>query len=197
MVPSPKTVGGEVPHWDAKTQSLYYLDIDDANSSILRYDYAENRVYRATVEGAPILLFILPIKCSNDQFLVGINRQAVIIQWDGRSPKATPIGTLFEVDTGTSNRFNDCKTDAHGRFYGGTKSVDTCDGTTPTGSFYKFEKRNGLKNLFGNISISNGFTWARKTNKFYYIDSCAYDIKEFDYDPKTGDLCKFWKKFYF
>lgn len=35
-----------------------------------------------------------------------------------------------------------------------------------------------------------GLTWNEKTNKFYYIDSAVYDIKEFDYDPKTKNICK-------
>lgn len=185
------TTVGEVPHWDVKTRSLYYVDIAGNASSLLRYDYDENRVYKATIEGAPSLLFLLPIKCTKDQFLVGINRSAVIVRWDGRSPKAIPIRTLFEVDCGTTNIFNDIKTDAHGRFYGGTKSVEQCGLDEPaTGGFYKFEKGKCLKKFFGNVSISNGLTWVRKTNKFYYVDSCAYDIKEFDYDPETGDLCK-------
>lgn len=40
------------------------------------------------------------------------------------------------------------------------------------------------------IGVSNGLTWNEKTNKFYYIDSCDLDVKEFDYDPKTGSICE-------
>lgn len=35
-----------------------------------------------------------------------------------------------------------------------------------------------------------GLTWNEKTNKFYYIDSVDLDVKEFDYDPKTKNICK-------
>lgn len=166
------------------------MDISDFNSSLLRYDYDEDRVYTATIDGARTLLFLLPIKCTKDQYLVGIDRKAVIVRWDGRSPKATPLRTLFEVDCGlTSNVINDIKTDARGRFYGGTKSVESCDtNNPPTGSFYGYEKGKCLRKFFENVYISNGLTWVRSTNKFYYVDSCTYDIKEFDYNPKTGDL---------
>lgn len=174
-----------------KRKSLYYIDIDDYNSSLLRYDYNENRVYRATVDNAPTLLFLLPIEYTNDQFLVGIDRKAVIVQWNGRSSKATRIRTLFEVDCGTSNVFNDIKTDNYGRFYGGTKSVPSCDtNIKPTGAFYSYERGKCLKKLFGNVAISNGLTWNKKTNKFYYVDSCTYDLKEFDYNPINGIICK-------
>lgn len=40
------------------------------------------------------------------------------------------------------------------------------------------------------IGVSNGLTWNEKTNKFYYIDSCDLDVKEFDYDPKSGNICE-------
>lgn len=190
-LPSPRSTVGEVPHWDDYTRSLYYIDINGIDSSLLRYDYDENRVYRATVDGAPSLLFLLPIKCTENQFLVGMDRKAVIVKWDGRSPKAVKIRTLFEVDCGTSNVLNDVKIDLFGRFYGGTKSVESCDtNAPPTGAFYEFEEGKCAKKLFGNVFISNGLTWVRKTGKFYYVDSCAYDIIEFDYNPVTGDLCK-------
>lgn len=178
---------GEVPHWDAESRSLYYVDIAGTNSSILRYDYDKNRVYVATIDGAENLLFILPINCARDYFLVGIGLKAVIVHWNGRSPNASTVMTLFEFDENPTNVINDIKTDKRGRFYGGTKSVDPCGGV-PTGGFYRYNKRKGLHKFFGNVSISNGLTWVRKTNKFYYADSCTYDIKEFDYNPENGDL---------
>lgn len=190
-LPSPRSTVGEVPHWDVKTRSLYYVDINGFNSSLLRYDFDENYVYRATIDGAPSLLFLHPIKCMKNMFLVGIDRTVITAKWDGRSSKATPLQTLFQVDNGTTNIFNDIKTDANGRFYGGTKSVESCDtNNSPTGAFYRYENGKCLTKLFENIYISNGLTWVRKTNKFYYVDSCTYDIKEFDYNPKTGDLCE-------
>lgn len=195
-MPSPRTRLGEIPHWDWQTKSLYYVDIHDNgdyNSSLLRYDYLENRVYSASVDGARTLLFLLPIACTKDQFLVGIDKTAVIVKWDGKSPKATVLRPLFEVDCGTSDvLFNDVKTDERGRFYGGTKVVvegkPCVSGGEPIASFYSYEKGKCLKKLFGNVTISNGLTWVRTTKKFYYIDSCTYNIMEFDYDRKTGDL---------
>lgn len=42
-------------------------------------------------------------------------------------------------------------------------------------------------------SFLEGLTWNVKTNKFYYIDSMDWDIKEFDYDLETRNICKFKK----
>lgn len=184
---SPKGHLYEVPHWDKRTRSLYFADVPD--SILLRYDYDEDRVYSATIDNAPPLLFILPIKCTKDQFLVGMERKAVIVRWNGRSPKAEVIRTVFEVDCGTTNSINDIKTDRFGRFYGGTRLEEGCDSNaTANGGFYMYEKGKCLKKLLNNIALSNGLMWVR--NKFYYIDTCAYDLKEFDYDPQTGNICK-------
>lgn len=195
-IPNSKVTHGEVPHWDEKTRSLYYINVNGPKSTFARYDYGEKKVYQATIDNVPSLLFILPVKRAKNQFIVGIERRAVIVQWDGRSPKATVIRTLFEVDLHSSKTyFNDVKIDAFGRFYGGTKCVESCDTKDrPTSAFYRYETGKGLKKLFDNVFISNGLTWVPQTNKFYYVDSCTYDIKEFDYNPTNGEICKFTKR---
>lgn len=90
------------------------------------------------------------------------------------------------------NRFNDAKSDPKGRFYGGTMRLEECGDIfeVANGSFYKYAKDENVAKLRGDIGISNGLAWNTTTNKFYYIDSCQLDVKEFDYDPKTGNLCK-------
>lgn len=188
---SPEFVVSEVPHWDSKSQSLFFINIDDANSTINRYDYVEDRFYSARIDNAPNLLFIIPTDCGSNKFLVGINNQAVIAMWDGRSPKACVERVVFTLDVGTKNVINDVKTDQCGRFYCGTKSVPECGESSYSGElggFYRYTKNSGLKELFKNVYISNGLTWVRSTNKFYYIDSCKYDVIEFNYDPGTGRI---------
>lgn len=46
---SPLSEIGEGPHWDADTQSLYYVDIYGTEASVLRYDYKEKKIYYATI----------------------------------------------------------------------------------------------------------------------------------------------------
>lgn len=58
------------------------------------------------------------------------------------------------------------------------------------GSFYRYIKGEGIKDLLHNIHCSNGLAWNEKEKKFYYIDSIKFDVKEFDYDPKSGNICK-------
>lgn len=65
------------------------------------------------------------------------------------------------------------------------------------GTFYKYIKGVGVYELIHNIYVSNGMAWNEEENIFYYIDSCKFDVKAYDYNPSTGDICKwffFFKK---
>lgn len=44
--------------------------------------------------------------------------------------------------------------------------------------------------VISELGLPNGLTWNLKKKKFYYIDSLAYDVREYDYDEKTGNICK-------
>lgn len=193
-MPSPRSLCGEGPFWDESSQSLYYIDIYGPESTILRYDFNENKTYAATVDNEPLMTFVLLVKGKTDQFLVGTKNEAKIIQWDGKSSKGQLVRTAFKVGddkTAETNRFNDAKADPAGRFFGGTQRLSDCDAAPnlPFASLYSFDKKCGVKKQRDNIFISNGLTWVQKTNKFYYIDSCTHDVKEFDYDVATGHLC--------
>lgn len=191
---TPKSVLGEGPHWDAETQSLYYIDIYGTEYSILRYSPAENKTYGATIDGEPVVSFIIPVAGTADEFAVGIGRRVGIVQWDGKSPKGQLVRVALEVEDTAEfkhNRFNDAKTDPSGRLYAGTMRIEDCDLFTHShGAFYKFAANEPLVKLRDPVRISNGLTWNEKTNKFYFVDSCDLDVKEFDYDPATGNICK-------
>lgn len=199
VVQSPKSNLGEGPHWDEFTQSLYYNDIYGKEATILRYDFKQNKTYTATIDGEPIVSFIIPVANSvdhySDRYAVGIGRRVGIIQWDGKSSKAKLLHIAFEVeedDKYINNRFNDAKADPIGRFYGGTMRFEELGDLFEVagGSFYQYTKGEGVQTLLRNVHVSNGLAWNEDIHKFYYIDSVKLDVKEFDYDPKSGDICK-------
>lgn len=185
QLPSPRSLCGEGPHWDAVTQSLYYVDINGPDATLLRYDYKENRTYIATIDGEPLITFILPVIETTDQFLVGTKHAAKMIHWDGKSPRGQLIRTVYEFDGNVD------KNDPLSRLFGGVMPFDECNKTDESNANgHRYDQRNDAKKIKNNIFISNGLTWIQGTRKFYYIDSCAYDVLEFDYDMDTGELCK-------
>lgn len=179
----------EGPHWDAKSKSLYYVDIPAP--AIFRYDTKNGEIYKAKIkDNDEPLGFIIPVVERDDEFIVGAGKEIVVIRWDRRSALASVVRVLGEVDKfKVDNRINDGKCDPHGRLFFGTMGEVKNAKKNPTGSFFHFSVEGATKTLKTSIGISNGLTWNEKLGKFYYIDSTAQDVKVFDYDSSTGNLC--------
>lgn len=82
-----------------------------------------------------------------------------------------------------------------GRIWAGTMRPQACTSLNiPTyGNLYRLGlalEQDSTK-LFDDdfVLVSNGLCWDENT--FYYVDSCYKDVKAFDYDPDTGDICTF------
>ncbi|XP_055844650.1 regucalcin-like [Episyrphus balteatus] len=188
-LPNSYALLGEGPHWDIEKQSLYFVDIEHAQ--VLRYDYAQNWIYRCQIENEKYASFIIPIEGAINKFIVGIGRRVGIINWDGISKTCKVEKDVFTVEQGDSNfinnRINDGKCDPRGRLFTGTMYSDIIV-QKRTGNFYKMEENGNYKLLFDNIGISNGLAWNEKINKSYYIDSYDYKVREYDYDLNTGSF---------
>lgn len=201
-VSSQRSILGEGPHWDSETQSLYYVDIYKKEFSIHRYNPQENKTYSASIEDEPYVSYIIPVAGTTDFFVVGIRRRVGIIQWDGKSSEAKLVRIIFEVDqsdTLQNSTFNDGKADPAGRIYCGTVRQigklnsfdDIFENVNYTCGLYRYDTKNGVVQVRDKVRISNGLAWNENENKFYYVDSCDLNIKEFDYDPKTGDISEY------
>lgn len=99
-----------------------------------------------------------------------------------------------EIDENLKTRFNDGKADLYGRLYLGT-TVSSDDKGNPIGnqlgSFYHFSTQNkNFTTLLNNVRCSNGLTWNEVSNKLYFIDTGLKNIREYDVDYETGNICK-------
>lgn len=183
---------GEGPHWDIASQSLYYVDI--LGPAIFRYDYKSGDLFKATVkdENSPIG-FITPIEGTSDEFIIGAGRRLLVIKWNGRSSQATVMKALADIDSDQpGNRINDGKADPRGVLCFGSMGDESKFDLSKTrvGTLYNFNNVTGLEALKAGVGISNGLTWDVKRRKFYYIDSVTRDIKQFDYNALTSEICK-------
>uniref|UniRef100_A0A182T4M4 Regucalcin n=1 Tax=Anopheles maculatus TaxID=74869 RepID=A0A182T4M4_9DIPT len=180
----PYTVLGEAPHWDIGRQSLYYVSLFDAQ--IYRYDYREGAVYSASIDGINFATFIVPVTDKPDCFVIGDTIRLLAIRWDGKSSKATIVRQLASLGPEhANNRFNDGKVDPWGRLYVGSMLNESAGSPfeRATGSLWRYCDRTGtLVEQDRNVYISNGLAWNRETNRFYFVDSGANHIKEYDID---------------
>lgn len=164
-----KATLGEGPIWDARTQTLYWLDI------------LNKRIYA----GADVLVeldeFIGCIAPHKNGGLV-LTKRFSFASLELDPVRATLIQPL--INEPTNNRFNDGKCDPRGRFIAGTMDMNETD---PTGSLYALAGKSITK-LLGNITISNGMTWSLDHKTFYYIDTPTRIVRAFDYDLDAGAI---------
>lgn len=170
---------GEGPAWDAKTRTLYWVDI------------LEKRVYyHRDAEDGFIQLDEMPgciAPCKDGTLILAARASFLTLdpfdQTQGR-PATAKQTVLASVSEPANNRFNDGKCDPAGRFLAGTMDMDE---KAASGAFYSFDGVQVTRLLDG-VRISNGLAWSPDYKMFYYIDTPTRAVKAFDYDTETGQL---------
>lgn len=119
-----------------------------------------------------------------------------IVKWDGYSSEAHVVRDEINVEPYTyfdTNALNDAKADPCGRFFGGTMRLSYCNNVSnvANASLYRYTPCEGLTRLRTDVCLSNGLAWDTKRNKFYYIDTCSFNIRVYDWDRKTGFVCMY------
>jgi sugar lactone lactonase YvrE len=168
-----KATLGEGPAWDAKTQTLYWVDI------------LEKRIYAGTELLAQLDDFIGCIAPRQNGNLIlalsGAEGRASFVDLELGSLRETVLTILTESP---SNRINDGKCDPAGRFLAGTMDMNE---TEASGSLYSFDGKY-VTRLFDGVRISNGLAWSPDHKTFYYIDTPTREVRAFDYDLSTGEI---------
>ncbi len=174
---------GEGPTWDAKTQTLYSVDILGKRI----HAWGEVLTQLDDMPGC-----VVPSKNGRLVFsLSGPEGRFSFVDLDPVSGRQTVVATLdSELPT---NRFNDGKCDPAGRLLAGTMDLNE---KTPSGSLYSFDGKNVTK-LFDNVTISNGLTWSPDHKTFYYIDTPTREVRAFDYELASGSLTNQRRAVYF
>jgi sugar lactone lactonase YvrE len=165
-----KATLGEGPAWDAKTQTLYWVDV------------LEKRIYAGSKLFLQLDDFVSCLAPRKDGGLVIAQRFGF---WTF-DPETNKLFTLASPKGEPSNnRFNDGKCDARGRFVAGT--MDHNEQET-SGSLYSLSPEGRLKKLLKDVRISNGLAWSPDCKTLYYIDTPTREVKAFDYDIETGQI---------
>ncbi len=163
-----KATLGEGPAWDAKTQTLYWLDI------------LEKRIYSGTrilAELDDLIGCLAP--CKNGNLILGMR-----LGFTDLEPDSAQLTFLTPLDELPTNRVNDGKCDPAGRFLAGTMDMNEKD---PNGALYSFDGKQ-VTTLLSGVTISNGLAWSVDHKTFYYIDTPTREVKAFDYDLATGQI---------
>lgn len=163
---------GEGPAWDAKTHTLYWVDI------------LGKRIHASTDGRDDFLQLDEFVGCVAPRREGGLVAalHASFVTLDGRGDQRAFLASVSEPAT---NRFNDGKCDPAGRFLAGTMDMEE---KAASGNLYSLISNSSPRLLISGVRISNGLAWSPDYKIFYYIDTPTRQVRAFDYDLDTGDI---------
>jgi len=161
---------GESPAWDAKTQTLYWVDV------------LECRVHAGA---RPIAQLDQRVGClaprKGGGLILAEGRSIRLMEPDMKTVRrlASPSGEARH------NRFNDGKCDPRGRFLAGTMDIKEKE---DNGALYTLSRHGKIRRLLSRVRISNGLAWSPDGRTLYFIDTPTRKVMAFDYDLDTGAI---------
>jgi len=86
-----------------------------------------------------------------------------------------------------SQRMNDGKCDAKGRFWAGSTNFDFQKGR---GQLFRLDTDFKCESMLDELTLPNGMDWSPDNRYFYLIDSLDYKLWKFNFEPETGLISK-------
>jgi sugar lactone lactonase YvrE len=174
QVDAPVCTLGEGPVWDARDQSLYWVDIPEGRV----HQIAADGSLSSWDTGQPVGTVV---PRSSGGLVVAVQDGFMALD-----PASGALTTLAEVERDRpENRMNDGACDRAGRFYAGTMADDESPGA---GALYRLDPDLSVTRLVTGVGTSNGIGWSPDERLMYYIDSQVNRVDVFDYDPATGQI---------
>ncbi|KQP08944.1 SMP-30/gluconolactonase/LRE family protein [Pseudorhodoferax sp. Leaf265] len=176
VVPS-SDVLGETPLWCEQTQSLLWLDIEQAR--LQRFHPASGRhdvwQFDERYLGTLALLrrpgrVLLGVDLALETFDLGTGARETLCQVE-------PVGM--------DNRLNDGRCDSRGRLWVGTMDNQLSRGN---GGFYRVDPDGRVHRQFGDVVVSNTVALSPSEDTLYFSDTRRYTTWRFGLDVGAGTL---------
>lgn len=173
---------GENPVWNVSEQALFWLD---TRTPIIRR-------YQPSTGAVDEWLVPEPYRTTDQIVSFAFRRQSGMIAafrrgfcfLDIRSGLVEPVVQAERVpEVPETNRMNDAKCDARGRYWCG--SMDTRF-VAPTGSLYRLDRDLHCAKLDTGVICSNGIAFSPDYRTMFYADSRAAVIWAYDFDLDAG-----------
>lgn len=161
--------------------------------SVFAYDLSTKQVSRGEFPGGTFQpWYVIPTE--NDPSILYVNDGVTNYkaQWDGTSPTANVKNPIFSVETGpkyTNRTLTFAKVAPNCDLVFGTLGTKLCVDKSISGT-YKYNGKSGVKKIISNQIEAGEVEWNADGTKFYQIDPCGSVVHEYDYDAKTGKICK-------
>jgi sugar lactone lactonase YvrE len=166
---------GEGPAWEARTGSLYWVDIHAGRLHIYNPEDGSDE----SIKFGEYLGCVAPR--SPGGLVLGLRSGFATLEL----PSKKLIHLINPEPHLPGNRFNDGKCDPAGRFLAG--SMDDAE-IEPSGSLYSLSPKGPVKTLLSGTRIANGLAWSPDHHSFYFIDTPTRTVMAYDYDLATGAI---------
>ena len=166
---------GEGTCWSPRLQALWWVDI--LAGRLHRYRPRDGE--RRTWPFADLVTTVAEYR-EGRSLLLTTRHEVVRFEPD---VDATPQVLYRPASEPDSNRYNDGKCDAQGRFWGGTMDF-AC--RAPTGSLHAYTSDGAGATLPLGAAVTNGPTWSIDQRTMYVNDTVRGRVLACAYDPATG-----------
>ena len=164
---------GEGPVWDARSGTLYWVDIKRPSLHALELASRAQRQWSMPQR-------IGAIGLREQGGLVGAFKHGFGLI-DLATGAVTPIADP-EADA-PGNRFNDGKVDRAGRFWAGSMDDDE---RRPTGHLYRLDPDRMVTRFEAGFVVTNGIEWSGDGGTLYFVDTTAGLIYAYAFDMAAG-----------
>jgi sugar lactone lactonase YvrE len=177
---------GEGTCWSVREQALWWVDI--LGHRLHRYAHATGE--RASWDFDETISAVAE-RAARPGLFVTLQRCFALFD-----PATGALTRLQEPEPDRpTNRFNDGKCDAQGRFWAGTMDFGC---RAPTGALYRYTADAApspkgpvgrwVRALDAGFAVTNGPTWSADGRTLYFTDTVRGEIGAYDFEPATGRL---------
>ncbi|AVT08209.1 SMP-30/gluconolactonase/LRE family protein [Paracidovorax avenae] len=166
---------GECPLWDARTQSLYWID---ARAGVVRRHVPATGAeaqWQLPGHAGSIAL------CESGRLLVALEDDFRTL--DPATGALSPPCARVVHGAGRM-RLNDGRADRAGRFVVGSMTLGRM---APEGALYQLGG-DAVRTLDTGIQVANGTCFSPDGRWMYFADSPTHQVRRYAYDPATGDI---------
>jgi sugar lactone lactonase YvrE len=164
---------GEGACWDARTDVLWWVDIESERLHRLDPRTGRSEVWPTGQKVG----FVQPRACGG--LVLGLQGGLAFFDPD---TSALEVFAQPEPDR-PANRFNDGKCDPAGRLWAGTMAADCAPAA---GTLYRVDRDLTVHRASEAVTISNGLAWSHDASTLYYVDTATARIDALTYDLATG-----------
>ena len=161
---------GEGPVWWPDDSGLRWVDMVAGDVLTLGGDGAIDRVHVGDVAAV-----VRPRRGGGA--VIAVERGFALEDPDGTRTVLDPVW----ADPGI--RMNEGGCDPDGRLWCGSMAYDQTPGAA---SMYRLDPDGSVREVFGDVTVSNGLGWSPDGTLAYYNDTATHRIDVFDYDRDAG-----------